>query len=233
MTLPASLAAPARLASRAVDALQAMRQRDRLAITAALLTLLLSIEPLLVLPLRDQRIALETLQRTSASEEATARAARQAEHETLDAQWRARQAKAAQALAAFGASGPRAESLRFLLSRTLQGLPVAVLALRALDVEEIEVAPAPEPAPTAVTVATGAEPDPAAAATGRATLFRHRYELRVGGALPTLLAALEALERDTRPLRIERVRVQATADGALEATVVLMTLGPERTWLSL
>lgn len=233
MTLPVSLAAPARLARRVHDALQAMRQRDRLAITAALLTLLAGIEPLLVLPLRDQRIALETLQRSSASDEETARAARQAEHEAQDAQLRARQARVSQALAAFGASGPRDESLRFLLSRTLQGLPVAVLALRALDVEEMEVAPAPEPAPAAVAVATGAEPDPAATATGRTTLFRHRYELRVAGALPTLLAALEALERDTRPLRIERVRVQAAADGALEATVVLMTLGPERTWLSL
>ena len=133
----------------------------------------------------------------------------------------------------FGAAGQRNESLRFLLSRTLQGLPVAVLSLRALGVEEMELAPV---AAEAGAVAAPAAPASAAVQTDPAIpslLYRHRYELRVGGELPALLVALEALEQNTRPLRIERVRLHADAHGALQASVVLMTLGPERTWLSL
>ncbi len=254
MKLPSALSAPALLArpiaaaKSGIAALEAMRQRDRLALTGALLSLIIGMDLLVVLPIRDKRIAIESAQLASVNDEEAARSNRQTEQSAHEADLLLRQAQVTKALAAFGASGKRDESLRFLLSRTLQGLPVAVLSLRALNVEEMEIAPgsAPATADTAMAVAAvaaapAAHADPAGAAAtpdapappAQTLLYRHRYELRVGGGLPALLSALEALEHNTRPLRIERVHLQADATGAIEASVVLMTLGPERTWLSL
>lgn len=249
MKLPATRSTPAVLGKAMAaakcggEALEAMRPRDRLALSAAALALIVGMEFLVVLPMRDKRIAIESAQLASRHDQDSARTSREAEQQAHADALRSRQAQVTQALAGFGAAGKRDESLRFLLSRTLQGLPVNVLSLRALGVEEMEVAPAPAPAATdANAVATAAAPASAGAQADSAApdtaatpsmLYRHRYELRVGGGLPALLSALEALERNTRPLRIERVRLQADTHGALEASVVLMTLGPERTWLSL
>ncbi|KNZ33511.1 MAG: hypothetical protein AD742_06380 [Methylibium sp. NZG] len=238
------LARPIAVAKGAIAALEAMRQRDRLALCAALLSLIIGLDFLLVLPMRDKRFAIENAQQASVNDEAAARSSQQAEQDAHAAELKARQVKVTQGLAAFGAAGKQADSLRFLLSRTLQGLPVTVQALRAMSVEETEVtaaaaagipadasASAPMAEPAALALEGTASDAPAAAA--QTLLYRHRYELRLSGALPALLSALEALEGNARPLRIERVRLQADADGALEASVVLMTLGSERTWLSL
>ncbi len=247
MKLPATRSTPAVLGKAMAaakcggEALEAMRPRDRLALSAAALALIVGMEFLVVLPMRDKRIAIESAQLASRHDQDSARTSREAEQQAHADALRSRQAQVTQALAGFGAAGKRDESLRFLLSRTLQGLPVSVLSLRALGVEEMEVAPAPAAtdanavATAAAPASAGAQADSAAPDTAAtpSVLYRHRYELRVGGGLPALLSALEALERNTRPLRIERVRLQADTHGALEASVVLMTLGPERTWLSL
>ena len=259
MNLPFQLATPAPLArplaavKGGLASLEAMRQRDRLALTAALLSLIVGLDLLVVLPVHDKRLAIQAAQRDSADNEEATRSSRLVEREAQLVDLRARQARVTKALAAFGASGKPAESLRFLLSRTLQTLPVAVLSLRALGVEEVEVTPGGAQAASAANdsasasasataTATAAAAAAAAAAetasvdpsaTGAPTvLYRHRYELHVGGELPVLLTALEALESNARPLRIERVRLQADAAGALQAQVVLMTLGSERTWLT-
>jgi hypothetical protein len=52
--------------------------------------------------------------------------------------------------------------------------------------------------------------------------------------LPGLLRAVDLLERDLAPLRIERVLLASAADaGAARAVVVLTTISQERTWLVL
>lgn len=239
MKLPQSLSAaalmarPIAAAKRACEVLEAMRQRDRLALSAAALVLIVGVDFGLVLPMRDKRVAIESAQLASSHDEEASRSSREAELHALKAALLTRQAQATKALAGFGAAGQRNESLRFLLSRTLQGLPVAVLSLRALGVEEMELAPAASEAGAATMPEAPASAAVQAGTAVPSLLYRHRYELRVGGELPALLVALEALEQNTRPLRIERVRLQADAHGMLQASVVLMTLGPERTWLSL
>ena len=219
-------------AKHGLEALESMRQRDRLALSAAALALLVGLDLLVVAPLHDKRLAIELAKASSARDDAAALASRDAERNAFEADLLTRQTKVAKALAGYGAAGNRVDSLHFLLSRTLQGLPVSVLSLRSQGVDEVEVA-AVDPEAAAAALAGPVASAPTASAPTPSKLYRHRYELRVGGTLPALLKSIEALEHNSRPLRIERVRLLADAGGALEASVVLMTLGPDRTWLSL
>jgi hypothetical protein len=210
--------------ARAFVALEKLGTRDRLLLAAATLALLVGLELLVTQPLRDKRLGIEAALRDSAANEqlATQRREDLVRQRELDLQQRAQRAHAA--LAAVGASAAPSESLSFLMSRTLQGLPVQVLSLRALGSEEIVVD----------TPASAAAPDAAASAPAAATpLYRHRYELRIGGALEELLQAVAQLETRARPLRVERLQLRADAQGALQAVITLVTLGSERTWLAL
>lgn len=215
-----------RLSARPMAAMVEMRSRDRWLLIAAMLALLAGLEMGVVLPLREKRLSIDAALLNSEADQQQQLAQREAAVQERDNALQRRIDNVAAALAAVGAAAAPRESLRFLLSRTLQGLPVQVSSLRALAGEEIviEQAAAADAVP-AQAAASAAQPPP--------PLFRHRYELQVSGALPELLAALQALEVNVRPLRVERVRLSADAHGALQAHITLLTLGTERTWLAL
>lgn len=211
---------------RPVLALDKLRTRDRLLLCAAMLALVVGLELLVTLPLREKRLAIDVALRTGAAEQQQAVTQREQQTQQREQDLQQRAVRAQGALGAMGASAAPRESLSFLLSRTLQGLPVQVLSLRALGSEELVV----DAAPSAEAPAASAAASTPAAATA---LYRHRYELRIGGALDDLLQAVAQLESRARPLRVERVQVRADAQGVLQATLTLVTLGTERTWLSL
>ncbi len=217
--------------------LEAMPQRERLALAGALVALCFGADQLLAMPARAKRQNIEHALQSSASELEQARLAREAELRARDEGLTLRQRKVATELAQVGAKAAPRESLRFLLNSTLQGLPVSVTLLRALPGEEVTIAEgdSPQAAPGAASAPAGAASaaaDAAAPANNR-VLFRHRYELQLQAELAPLLRAVEMLENEVRPLRLERVQLRSTAQGELQANVTLITLGVERSWLSL
>ena len=226
-----------------VARLDAMPPRDRYAMFAAALALLLGLEWLAVWPLQGQREAISQASSSEAQGQADARSAADGARLQQQADLDARGAVLDKALAAFGVAPSRGrggasagdalrgESLSFLLSRTLQRQAVRVVSLRALGVEEV----APVNAPTdAVAEAPAAAASAGSAAEAQAApLFRHRYELKLGGELGALTQAVQSLEQGARPLRIERLRIAAADGDNLHATVTLVTIGMERSWLSL
>lgn len=217
--------------------LEAMPQRERLALAGALVALCFGVDQFLAMPARAKRQNIEQALQASAHELEQTRLAREAAVRARDDGLALRQRKVATELTQVGAKAAPRESLRFLLNSTLQGLPVNVTLLRALPGEEVTISggDTPEPqaaAASAVAGAASAPADSAAPASSR-VLFRHRYELQLQADLAPLLRAVAVLENDVRPLRLERVQLRRNAQGQLQANVTLITLGVERSWLSL
>ena len=217
--------------------LDAIPQRDRYAMLAAGLALVGALELMGVQPMRDKREAIQLAATTEAQGVSDAAAASEADQATQAADVTARLAKVEAELAALGVgagsgvggSGARGESLSFLLSRTLQRQAVNVVSLRALGVQELNLAVPADAAGTGVAGTVIAD-----AAAAPKAMYRHRYELTLGGDIAQLTASVAALEHGILPLRIERVRLAANgSDNAVQATVTLVTIGLERTWLSL
>ena len=219
--------------------LDAIPERDRYAMLAAGLALVGALELMAVQPMRDKREAIQLAATTEAQGVSDAAAASEADQATQAADVTARLTKVDAELAALGVGagagsgagvggrGARGESLSFLLSRTLQRQAVHVVSLRALGVQELNLAVPADGATTAGTVIADA------AAPSKA-MYRHRYELTLGGEIAQLTASVAALEHGLLPLRIERVRLASNgSDNAVQATVTLVTIGLERTWLSL
>ena len=221
--------------------LGAMPERDRIALLAAGLALAGAAEWFMVWPMHRQRdLIVETAR---AQTQAALDAAKEAQHsreqqKTLLAE-RTRLLDAD--LARLGVAASSGQRLSVLLARTLLPQPVQVLALREVGVDEID-APATQPgepgaaaAGTAPAAAADAGQSPAdgAAPASAVRLYRHRFELRLSGPLPALLAALAAVERDVLPLRTERVRLAPGERGDVELTLGLWVVGTERVWLSL
>ena len=217
--------------------LDAIPDRDRYALLAAGLALVGAVEWMAVLPMRDKRDAIELAATTEAQGLADARATAESEHATQAADVTARLGKVDAELAALGVGGSRGESLSFLLSRTLQRQAVRVVSLRGLGAQELSLAVPGEAVGNAVTgVVTGAVADavPATIEPQPKALYRHRYELTLGGDIDQLTAAVAALEHGVRPLRVERIRLASNGlDDAVQVSVTLVTIGMERSWLSL
>ena len=215
---------------RLLGRLAGMPERDRFALLAAGLALAVAAEWFVVWPLHRQHDLIVDAARAEAqaardSEEE----GRQARHQVLTAlQLRTRTLDAE--LAQLGAVRRSGQRLSTLLARTLQPLPVHVVLLREVGVEEVESPAAPTtPGAQGATPPSGGQAPPA----GPVLLYRHRFELRLDGPLPALLATLKALEQDVRPLRIERIKLASVEQGAVQLSVVLVGVGTERTWLSL
>ena len=217
--------------------LEAIPERDRYAMLAAGLALVGALELMGVQPMRDKREAIQRAATAEAQSVSDAAAATAADQATQAADVTARLAKVEAELAALGVGagsgvgvgekGARGDSLSFLLSRTLQRQAVNVVSLRALGVQELNLAVPTDVAATAGTVVADAAAAPKA-------MYRHRYELTLGGEIAQLTASVAALEHGILPLRIERVRLASNGiDNAVQATVTLVTIGLERTWLSL
>ena len=218
--------------------LDRLPRRDRYALFACAIALLAGIEFAFVLPQIEQRRALEdagTAQRTSQDDTARAQAEQFAQR--LQAVT-ARELQLNKDLAEIGLSGSRSEPLSALLARLLSGQGAALHSVRVLPVQELSVAAANENGAPGAPNSSAAPVSPAQAASaadaGATALYQHRVELTLGGSMLALSGALAMLETNLKPLRIERLRVGTReGDGAVEATLILTTIGTERTWLAL
>lgn len=233
---------------KAIAPLEAMSERDRMALLLAGLALVAAIDWFAVWPMNLQRASI--VQAALAQAQATADAAAQAQlelskaMEALDERARSLDAD----LAKLGMAQTSGQQLGSLLNRALQQQAVQVLGLRETAAESIE---ATSPAATGTgsaagalanassaiaTAAVGAAPAPtgeAGAAAPAVALFRHRFELRLQGEVPALLVALSTLEHDVKPLRISRVRLEGAEGRQARLTLALVVLSTERVWLSL
>lgn len=119
-----------------------------------------------------------------------------------------------------GAERATGEPLARLLRRVLARPGVDIVALRDLEVVEIDA--------TASAAASAPLPERSR------VLFKHRLELTLGGDAHALIAAVGALDREARPLRIERVRLLAREGSTTpQAVITLAVLGTQRSWMSI
>ena len=207
-----------------LDRLDGMPARERGLLIVGALALLVALELLVVWPMHGQRQTVVDAATAQAQNEATAAAQAVAALAQAEADLQTRLATVERELKVLGAGKASGEPMGFLLSRTLRGQGVQMLSLRELAVEELDTAPAAVPGQDTTANATGATHPP---------LFRHRWELRFGGEVGALRAAVQSLDDGLRPLRIERVRIGSSDGRTVEATVTLVVIGTERTWLSI
>jgi hypothetical protein len=222
----------------AVARVDAMPQRERLALFCAVLALLCAAEALWVMPMRSQRQNIGHAAAQQAQSEADAAAEAEQTRAQQQTDLEERLAKLDAELMRLGAGESAGKPLGFLLTQGLVRQGVQVVGLRELAVEDIDTLA------SAGAEAAAAAPAPAASDAAAPMLYRHRFELTLDGTPDALIAAVRNLDRDARPLRIERVRMAAhtttrsaeqTADPApgVRATVTLAVISNERTWLSI
>lgn len=220
-----------------VSSLNRMSRRDRMALLAGGAALLAGLEFQLVWPLHERAAAL------SGQSQSTDPLQQQTAQTELD-QKRAELARLQPKAQAASAQTTVSPQVAFAaLRQTLSLQHVEVVSLRALPEEEpLEVAaPASQASPVAEGDAVPAPAEAASAAVPEAppapapALYRHRAELKLSGPLASVMAVLRDLERSGQPLSLERVRLAGvTRDpSAIEATVMLVTINGERTWLAL
>jgi hypothetical protein len=213
--------------------IETMSARDRVVLLAAGLLLVAAADWFFVWPMHQQRgsIVAAATEEAQAASDASAQATSEREQVDADLQARARALEAD--LARLGMNRAGSQPLGELVAQALKPQAVRVAGLRELDVEEMQV----QPAVTAGTSANGAdaaaETPVSPGATAQPPLYRHRFELRLVGEVPALLAAATALEQQARPLRIERMRMASSDGMAVELTLTLAVLGTERVWLAL
>ena len=212
-----------------IEKIDTLGRRDRVALALGLLAALVGFESLVVMPMQSkrQRIALAVSTESQSQSDLQLHAAAE-----LSAQAAATQSRAEELqknLAALGMkdglNSAQRESLAELLSRTLGSPRVALVSTRGQPVHALTPAASPEAATTQDAAASSAEP--------ATSLFRHRAELTLEGPVPALTDAIDMLEHNVAPLRIERVRLVSQGEhGAVQATVVLTTINAERTWIA-
>ncbi|MDP1901095.1 MAG: hypothetical protein Q8K96_11655 [Rubrivivax sp.] len=213
--------------ARLLQALGRLSERDRLALLLAGLSLAGAAEWFFVWPMHSQRGHIVDAVRAEA--QGVSDAARQAEQalRQAHAEQQARAAALDADLAQLGMAQVSGHKLGELVARTLKPQAVRVVTLRELAVEEFQVSAA---APAGAALAL---PEGAPAAPAPRPLYRHRFELRLAGEVPALLAAVAALEREVRPLRTERLRMASSDGRAVELTLAFVVVGTERVWLTL
>lgn len=207
-----------------------LTRRDRMVMAVGLLAAALGVEQLAVQPLVARRQQIESTLRTDADQQRLTQADTALAQARQAATIQAELARQDQALAALGLQTTSRDTLASFLERGLPGQAVRLTAMKDLPVQPI-AARAPDAGATAADSAA-TPPVPGSAAP---TLYRHRVELQIEGTLPALTRALDVLEHQLPPLRIEQVRVvgHAQQTDTLQATVVLTVVNQERTWLML
>lgn len=211
----------------AVARIDRLPQRERWALLGAILALVVAVEFLFTQPLRDRRIQIELAAIEQIQREADERAMIEQARDDAKAQSESQLQTVDRELAQLGAQGSSTQSLSFLLAKALARQDVRVVSLRELMVEDIQ----PEQVidPNAPAAPAGAEES----ASPTVTLYRHRYEVTLGGVPATLVDALRALDAGARPLRIERARMHRQDNGSVQLAVTLMVIGTERAWLAI
>jgi hypothetical protein len=212
-----------------IDKLDALSRRDRMSLLLGLIALAIGVEYLFVQPTGTKRQRVEAALHADSTSQADAQshAAAETAAQLAATQTRGRELQAK--LTALGLKGGTSsagrEPLAQFLARSLRQQGVVLVSTRGLPVEPINVAAAgDEPA----------APAAAASAADAPALFRHRTELTLEGSVGGLTDAIDRIERELAPLRIERVRLAPRGSaGGVQATLVLTTINQERTWLAL
>jgi hypothetical protein len=211
------LAASWAAATARIDALS---DRDRHVLLLGALAVLVASELFWVQPMGTKRQAVMAAAGEQAASAATERARAEQALAKARSELDARAARLDNELQRLGAERATGEPLSQLLRRVLARHGVAIVALRSLEVLEVDAG------------AGAAAPAPATERTR--LLFKHRLELTLGADAAALVAAVGTLDRDARPLRIERVRLLASESaGTPQAVITLAVLGTRRTWLSI
>lgn len=214
--------------AKCLSLVERLSERDRMAVLAAVVASVVGLDMLLVSPMNAQRKALVESMAATAQGEQQVQLDAQQQQANLALELDQRKAKVDKDLAAFGLNNTLKDSLSFMLARTLRTKFATIESLRALNVDELVIDAPTNEATDAVAEAAGSP-----AEDKHPTLYRHRYELKLQTELKSMAPTLDALENDSRPMRVESVHMLALPSGAIEVTVVLVTIGLEKTWLAL
>ena len=215
----------------AVARIDALPRRERLALAGGMLALAIGVQSLWIAPTRAKRVSIAESSAESERSRSEAELASAAERTAAFEALRNRNSELEAKLAALGLKASQREPVGAFVTRSLHGEGVRLAGLSALPVEEIVIADLPLPANDG---AAGNAATAGATPTNRAPLYRHRTELRLEGPVKSVVRAIEQIERDLVPLRIERIRLSPAGNaGAVQASMVLTTISEERTWLAL
>lgn len=233
--------------------INALPQRDRIALLAGGLALLIGAEFQLVMPTHDKRVALLNsqpgLDPLQAQQDQAAMEKQQAELARLQAELAKR--TPVQSVSTDGGS-PRDVFAALRQAMALQQVEViglkAIPADSAMKTKQSDSAAELDPAQdvqAAVDAASeallgsadanAAVAPPVAPAPAPADIYKHRVELRIAGPLASVNAVLKSFEHDQPLLRLERVRLTASElkQGHIEALLSLVLISREKTWLSM
>lgn len=221
----------------------ALPQRDRMAMLAGGLALIMGLEFQAVMPMHDRRMAL------LASQPGIDPLQQQNDEQALHNK-QAELAKLQQTLAqrtpmqAVTTQGGAPRDVFAALRKAMALQEVEVVSLKALPDEAPVKPPVQSGAPSAP-----AEPPPAAEAASDATaasaaappvpaepsVFRHRAELKLAGSLAHVNQVLKHFEEGGQLLRLERVKLAPAEHDArtIEATLSLILISQEQTWLAM
>lgn len=233
--------------------INALPQRDRMALLAGGLALLVGVEFQLVMPTHDKRVALLNSQPghdpLQAQQDEMALQKQQAELARLQAELAKR--TPVQSVSTDGGS-PR--DVFAALRRAMALQQIEVIGMKAIPADAALKPPSSEPDVTqdaaqdvqaAVEAASealmGTEQTDASAAVAAAPappasdIYKHRVELRIAGSLASVNGVLQSFEHNQPLLRLERVRLTASElqSGHIEALLSLVLISREKTWLSM
>jgi hypothetical protein len=218
----------------AISGIDRLNQRDRMALAGGVLAALVGFEMVIVMPMQTKRQAIERSVSAESDSLSGAQQAAQAERAQRLAELSTRTDELEKKLAALGLNEVQRDSLAGFLARSLHNQGVALTGVRGLPVETLSVATVASEAEAAAAAAPPASPAAAPAPPANVTLFRHRAELKLEGPVTSLTKAIDALERELAPLRIENVLLSAGPAGApVQAVLIVTTISQERTWLGL
>ena len=232
--------------------INALPQRDRIALLAGGLALLIGAEFQLVMPTHDKRVALLNsqpgLDPLQAQQDQIAMQKQQAELTRLQAELAKR--TPVQSVSTDGGS-PRDVFAALRQAMALQQIEViglkAIPADAAMKPHQADATPEPdatqdvqaavEAASEALMGATeaAAPAAPPTPAPAQADIYKHRVELRIAGSLAGVNTVLKNFEQNQPLLRLERVRLTASElqGGHIEALLSLVLISREKTWLSM
>lgn len=222
----------------------ALPSRDRMAMLAGGLALIVGAEFQAVMPIHDRRTAL------LASQPGVDPLQQQNDAQALIAK-QAELAKLQQTLAhrtpmqALSTQGGAPRDVFAALRKAMALQEVEVVALKALPDEPpvkppthedaasvaAEAPPVADAASDASAALTSAPPAPAA----EPSVFRHRAELKLAGSLAHVNQVLKTFEQSNQLLRLERVKLAPSERDArtIEATLSLILISQEQTWLAM
>lgn len=227
---------------RWVARVNALPQRDRMALLAGGLALVVGFVFQVTMPVHDRRVALSLSQPgiDPLQQQTDAQALQQKQAELMRLQQQLAKRTPAQAVSTQGGA-PREVFAALRKAMALQ--EVEVVSLKALPDE------APIKPPGVVSAASAAEavdvPAEAASDAGTAApppapapepkVFRHRAELRVAGSLAQVNGVLKRFEVGGQLMQLEKVRLvpSETDVRQVEATLSLIMISQEATWLAM